>query len=734
MPDMEPIPYDRVSQRAVSRNWDATVEGRVIDHPVSIASTRALVHESWQRSVHAAVPADLPKAPLVLSDGSLHDARERADWVPLALKAAQHLTDAFTNGHILSLFDAEGRMLSCDGDPAVLEGLAAINFRPGGLWTESAVGTNGPGTALHTRRAVHIVGAEHFCQAWHGWHCAAVPVADAVTNDLLGVIDISGFSRHAHPHTLQLAISLASSVREMLAARDMEYRCAVLQRFAQLSSRYAQDPLIAVDRRGVVLHASESAPAGLRPDSDTPRALRHAIATHVNGFATHGALTESTDVFLSLAGEQRQEIGVAALSFPVYHGTRVVGACLLLRSGATVRTGSIAAPTSIPTTVASASSVRAISATRHDDVPFTTNGRAARIGAALPARNAAATRYTLRDIVGSTPRIRDAVRMATAAARTAMPVLLLGESGTGKEVFAQAIHEASDRRGRPFVAVNCAALPRELIESELFGHVNGAFTGARREGSPGKFRAADGGTIFLDEISEMPLSAQATLLRVLQEQEVSAVGSSDVHALNVRVLAATNRDVADALRAGRLRADLYYRLNVLTIELPSLRDRRADIPVLAAHLLSLAAQELARPGLHFAPTVLPVLAEHDWPGNVRELKNLVRRAAALSTSDRLTLDQFQSAMPALSAAPVQANGCGADTIARALSGGEASERDASSGNAFHRDALERARTVEAMQGSRTMHDAARRLGINRSTLYRRLERFGLTSSRLLQAQ
>ncbi len=736
MPDMEPIPYDRAAQRALSRHWDATVEGRVTDGRVSISTTRALVHESWQRSVHASVPADLPKAPLVLSDRLLHDARERADWVPLALKAAQHLSDAFTNGHILSLFDAEGRMLSCDGDPAVLEGLAAINFCPGGLWTESAVGTNGPGTALHTRRAVHIVGAEHFCEAWHGWHCAAVPVADVVTNDLLGVIDISGFSRQAHPHTLQLAISLASSVREMLASRDMEYHCAILQRFALLSSRYAQDALIAVDRRGVVLHASETAPAGLRPGSNAPLALRQAIAAHVQGFATHGPLTESTDVFLSLGGDQQQEVGLAAMSFPVYHGTRVVGTCLLLRNGATVRAGSLFADSSstlssITASSASsdaASATRAPAAARHDDVALVAHGRAAKLPSGSPAAAAGSTRYTMRDIVGTSPSICDAVRMATAAARNAMPVLLLGESGTGKEVFAQAIHDASDRRARPFVAVNCGALPRELIESELFGYVRGAFTGARREGSHGKFRSADGGTIFLDEISEMPLSAQATLLRVLQEQEVSAIGSSDVHALNVRVLAATNRDVVDAVRAGQLRADLYYRLNVLTIELPSLRDRRVDIPMLAEHLLVLAAQELGRPGLHFAPTVLPVLAQQTWPGNVRELKNLIRRAAALSTSDRLTVDQFQSASPAPPAAGFYAN-CAADTVTNRDAHGHHAKDVA----AKDREALERTRTVEAMQQSRTMHDAARRLGIDRSTLYRRLERLGLTSSRLLQA-
>ena len=696
MADFEQIPYDRDAQRRLTHQWDAVLEGRASadgTHTNPLALARGVVRDSWQRSMQHAVRADLPMAPLVLSDVSLQLAQERADWVPLALRAAERLNDAFTNGHILSLFDAQGRMLSCNGDPAVLDGLAAINFRPGGLWTEDAVGTNGPGTALATGRAVHIVGAEHFCEAWHGWHCAAVPVTDVSSSALLGVIDISGFSRNAHPHTLQLAKSLASSVHEMLSAREMERRCAVLMRFAQLSARYATDPMVAVDRSGGVLMATESAPNGLRPGTDTPRVLREAIAQHVHTFDGRAALSDSADVFLSLA----QDIGLTALSYPVYDRGQIAGACLLLRSGATI-SGTVSP------------------ITRSTTRPVT--------AAPALARDAKDTRYGLRDIVGTSPRMTEAVRLASAAAGNTLPVFLMGESGTGKEVFAQTIHDAGPRRSKPFVAVNCAALPRELIEAELFGYVGGAFTGARRDGSQGKFRAADGGTIFLDEISEMPYGAQAALLRVLQEQEVSAVGSNDVRPIDVRVIAATNRDVVEAVRNGQLRADLYYRLNVLTIELPTLRERREDIPTLARHLLAHAALELQRPSLRFDDGVLDILTAQSWPGNVRELKNLVRRVASLAPSDVITRDLLPSAML---------------DVARAFAASSAHSKvhsatlDSSSGLPAGDDD-ERARTVEAMTTAHSMQEAARRLGINRSTLYRRLERYGLKAERLLRAQ
>lgn len=724
---MEQPPYDSAEQRALTRDWTRVAEGRAArgDNTVrdltsgafnvetgvmrttpsslerafhaSLEHSRALVRDSWLRSVEAAVPADLPKAPLVLADAGLAAARERADWVPLALRAAEQLSEAFTNGHILSLFDAEGRMLSCDGDRAVIEGLASINFRPGGLWTESAVGTNGPGTALATRRAVHIVGAEHYCEAWHGWHCAAVPIADTVTHELLGVVDISGFSRNAHPHTLQLAVSLASSVHEMLGAREIEHRYAVLQRYLQMSVRYASDALIAVDRHGRVLHATAAVPAGMRPGTEMPHALQRAIAEHVRACSALGLAGECTEVFLALD----RDIGLSAMSYPVFDGARAVGACILFPMGTAV--GDARA-----LTTARSATMRPAD-TRH----ALAGGRARNTPAVAPARVAPVARaghYALADIIGNSAPLAEAMRIARAAARNTLPVLLVGESGTGKEVFAQAIHSASARAEQPFIAVNCAALPRDLIESELFGYVGGAFTGARREGSPGKFRAAQGGTIFLDEISEMSHAAQASLLRVLQEQEVSSVGSSETEPLNVRVIAATNRNIAEAVDAGQLRADLYYRLNVLAIELSPLRERAGDIPLLAEQLLAMAAVELDRPALRFGAGVVDVLMQHDWPGNVRELKNTVRRMAALAVSDTVGADALPSTLRSVTQGDVRPTSSSGDAVA-------------------HDD--ERTRTIAAMSDARSMRDAAAKLGINRSTLYRRLERYGLAAHRKL---
>ena len=228
-------------------------------------------------------------------------------------------------------------------------------------------------------------------------------------------------------------------------------------------------------------------------------------------------------------------------------------------------------------------------------------------------------------IIGRSERIRDVCRLVGAVAGSEATVLIQGESGTGKEVVANTIHANSRRRLAPFVKVNCAALTETLLESELFGHVKGAFTGAIRD-RRGRFKQADGGTILLDEIGSMPLSGQATLLRVLQEREFEPLGSSQTVPVNVRVIAATNSDLGRAVADGTFRADLYYRLNVFGILMPSLRERREDVPLLARHFLHRYNRLLGKRIRAIAPEALSALLDHEWPGNVRELENAIEHA------------------------------------------------------------------------------------------------------------
>ena len=242
-------------------------------------------------------------------------------------------------------------------------------------------------------------------------------------------------------------------------------------------------------------------------------------------------------------------------------------------------------------------------------------------------------------LIGNSPAFRAAMEFVRRAAPTRASVLITGESGTGKELFARRIHEASERSGGPFVVVNCGAIPETLMESELFGHEKGVYTGADKA-RPGLFREAEGGTIFLDEVGELPLQLQVKLLRALQEKKIRPLGLTAEVAVDVRVVAATNRDLQVMVREKKFREDLYYRLNVLSIKLPPLRERREDLPHLLTHFQSRFGHELGRPLLSFDTAAMRCLLDYDWPGNVREFENVIERAMTLAQGSACTLDDL----------------------------------------------------------------------------------------------
>lgn len=721
MRTQEALPVEDAAQQSLSAAWE-----RVMSDGVGALSTatplRSAVRASWSRALQLGVRPTLPRAPHLLDDASLHRLRDDIDWLPHAEAVVRaHASTSILDGHILALFDDRARMLAATGDPRALEGLADINFRPGALWSEEAVGTNGPGTALATGRAVHIIGAEHFCSRWQGWHCAAAPVRDPLTQQVIGVLDLSGFREKAHPHTLSLATAIAVALEQRLAAREAERRVTLLRQFAALVGRYPADAILVVDRAGEIIAASSAADrlvTRLRASGREATAALQQLGTY-DGLATRAPRDTPTGSFVRDASHPL--IGGLATVHAMHDGRTAIGACLVLPPGPVRRAGR------------------------------STTQRVAE-SPARPLVVPSPTRYGLDSLRGDAPVLDEVRRFARACARTDLPVLLLGESGTGKEVVAQGIHAAGPRAEAPFVAVNCAALPRELVESELFGHVAGAFSGARQEGAIGKFEAAHGGTLFLDEIGELPPAAQAALLRVLQEGEVTRLGATTGRAVDVRIIAATNRDIPSAIASGLLRDDLYHRLNVLTIALPPLRARDGDAVLLAHHFLS---RVHGTPAREFAPGVLRAFASYRWPGNVRELENLVKRLAALAEGPIVTEDLLPAALrdagearrqfaPALavtgSSAPATFGAADSppwwmlestpDTPG-APHDGTSPVGHATASHDVVREAL-RARYAALIAAHATVQDAAAAIGITRSTLYRRLQRLGLAPGRAVR--
>jgi DNA-binding NtrC family response regulator len=329
--------------------------------------------------------------------------------------------------------------------------------------------------------------------------------------------------------------------------------------------------------------------------------------------------------------------------------------------------------------------------------------------------------------VGSTPQFRAALAIAAKAARARIPVLVEGESGVGKDVIARAIHAASPRHKQPMVTVNCGAIPGNLVESELFGHERGAFTGAF-DRHVGKFASADMGTIFLDEVSELPLDAQVKLLRVLQDGEVQAIGARGPIHVDVRVIAATNRRLQDEVEAGRFREDLYYRLNVVQLTVPPLRERMGDIPALCRHLLARIATQPGLRSLGLTGDALALLMRHDWPGNVRQLQNALFRAAVLCEGDALTPQDFPQI-----AAQIERRAAGSPLIAsktRLMPDEGAGVTLFESDGHVRQLAEIEADVIRLAIGHYRgrMTEVARRLGIGRSTLYRKLAELGIDSA------
>lgn len=341
-------------------------------------------------------------------------------------------------------------------------------------------------------------------------------------------------------------------------------------------------------------------------------------------------------------------------------------------------------------------------------------------------------KYGLANLVGESKALRNVKRLALSCAQSTATVLIVGESGTGKELLAQGIHNASARRAQPFVAINCAAFPESLLESELFGYVEGAFTGSSRGGKMGLFEAAHTGTIFLDEIGEMPLSLQTRLLRVLQEREVLRIGATVPTPVDLRVIAATHRNLSKQVAEGRFRQDLYYRLNILSLRLPPLRERHGDLPLLTRHLAEKIAMRLGAPRLADEVLVKAVVEagrDYDWPGNIRELENLIERILVFrepaAQGGGITQEELRDIAPELFT-PRALSFEGAD------GGGQVAAEDSSVSTPAalveaDLQAVERRHLLKVLeQSGGNREEAARLLGVSRTTLWRRMRRLGVS--------
>lgn len=626
------------------------------------ALVRPLILESWHRSREARVNPQWgtqgPASTSRLAEPGIYSSPAYVSTdqqlVDVARPILQLLTDALSVcGFVLMLTDRHCRTLWLSGTDAFIHEAERVNSVVGGQWREDRIGTDAVALSHAIGEPVQVHWFEHYTAGLDPWTGNSCPIRDPATNEVISTINVYAYGCIAHPLAFELAKDAASMIERQLALADYQRRVRLLEAYEVHTGRYPDDAVVCLSPMGAVVGLSSSACGPLHTTGADARGRFLSSLPGIKSDVTAAdlaSLTSPRDVSLRC-----RDARIPAEIIPIFQDSEVDGFLLRLRPAV---------------------------------------GRAHANRLETPWR----ADYRFDDIVGQSDAIRRAIASARRIAQREQTVLILGESGTGKELVAHAIHTESSRSSGPFVPLNCGALGGDLLAAELFGYEDGAFTGATRGGRAGKLELADRGTLFLDELEAMSVSMQVHLLRFLEHHTVIRVGANRPRTVDVRIVGATNIDLLQLVRTGHFRADLYYRLNVLPIRLPALRERAEDIGALAVHIL-----REERFDLGLEAEALECLECYEWPGNVRELRNLLVQAAIRSSGHQITTADLEipDALPVMAAAR-RARG---DVLGDA-------ELDAILG-------------VLKRHGGK-IGAAAAELKMHRVTLYRKLKRHGLS--------
>ena len=556
-----------------------------------------IIKESWERCRAFGVDREHGKGKRVSEPEMDEIFKKNEGLMSVAIPLMKRMYQVVKgSGFSVMLTDGNGYMLETIGDEEIMKKAEELNFLKGAIWTEEAVGTNAIGTAIHIDQPLQTIGTQHYCKTQHSWTCSAAPIHDEKGN-VIGCIDMSGESGKAHIHTLGMVITAAYSIESQMEI--IRSNTLINATFSSIN-----DGMIILDENMKISRLNEQ-------------------ACEILGYSSQ-ELTKKDMNLITKDRELKSEISAIDeyyqnLDYAIY-----------TRDGKMIKCIIKAVP------------VKSSGKSMGTVITFKPSSQINKIVNKVAGYKAV---YRFRDIVTNDRKMKETISYARKIADTDCSVMITGESGTGKELFAQAIHNHSYRAEEPFLAINCALIPGELIESELFGYEKGAFTGADKSGRPGKFEIADGGTVFLDEIGEMPLEMQSKLLRFLDNKKINRIGASYEKTVDVRIIAATNRDLLEEISKNNFRLDLYYRLSVMNIEIIKLDDRKEDIELLARHFTE-KLNEAHDKKKTLSSWYIDSLKSRSWKGNVRELQNVVFRDYYLCESNELTVSSDESIIKA----------------------------------------------------------------------------------------
>jgi transcriptional regulator of acetoin/glycerol metabolism len=508
----------------------------------------------------------------IISDAELQKKYyEKRNMIMTAAPYMDQLIDFVKGCNFFALLtDGEGCILNAIGDEKILGEAFELKMVPGAYMNEENIGTNSMAVVLKTGKPVQLSGEDHYIKAYHKWTCSGAPIKDSHGN-LIGVLDLTGYMDQVHPHTLGMVIAASNAIEEMIKVKEFHKLQNTNNKHIQTIFNSMPVAIVTSDLEGKIKIYNKKAAQLLEDDSLLKAKMMGEIIKDWNNIKDLILSRDSVDQEISITSLKNTNCHLTAN--PIYN-------------------------------------------------PVGDNIEIVYIFEAIKETKKQAY-YTFDKIIGKDENFLNIAQYAKKIANSKSTILILGESGTGKEVFAQAIHNYSNRVDGPFLAINCGAIPKQLMELELFGYEEGAYIGAKKGGNQGKFEQADGGTILLDEIGELPLDMQIKLQRVLQEGIITRIGSQKSIPVNVRVIATTNKDLKKEVELGRFRKDLFYRLNVLPLYLPPLRERKGDIKLLIQYFMKIICGNLNKKEVEISNEYLKLMMNYNWPGNIRELENVV---------------------------------------------------------------------------------------------------------------
>jgi PAS domain S-box-containing protein len=571
------------------------------------------------------------------------------------------------SGFRVDLVDKDGYFLKIISDMEILEESKKLGSVIGANRSELIAGTNGIGIALSTGKPIQILGPEHYNIYHHNWTCSTAPIHDPSGN-IIGAVNMSGNYRLLHKHTLGMVVGISNAIESALVTEKKVYELSTTNRFLKTIIESINDGLVILDKEGKITHLNSIAGGilGKEPPDAIGEPINKLIKTNFSLF----------DILNNRKGYLEKEITITPF------GSKESFQYLLTEKLVEDYEGK-------------SQGIMAL---------FKEMRKVHRlVGGIIGAK----ARFNFSDIIGNNKKLKRAVNLAKTASVSSCKILIQGESGTGKEIFAQAIHNNSNRRDKPFIAINCAAIPRDLVESELFGYEEGAFTGAKRGGRPGKFELAEGGTLFLDEIESMPLESQPKLLRVIESNQLMRIGGNKIITTDTRIISSTNQDLLLTVKKGNFREDLLYRINTVTVDIPPLRERKDDIPILTKYICNKIGSRLGKNKIKIYKQALKSLCNYNWPGNIRELENVLESAILLSKENIIKINDIPESVKCFKTYNLNIE--------------QIEKKDN-----FLVD-IEKEVILKALKEAKgNISKASKVLGIDRSTLYRKMKRYELS--------